>query len=463
MDDVRFLGIGGLLARYSAGTLSPVDVVEAHLEAIERLNPRLNAYVRVTTDLARSQALAASRALRSGHAAGPLVGIPVGLKDLYDVAGVPTTAGSRIPRAESATSDCLVAERLRFDGAVFLGKHHLHEWALGVTSINPHFGPCRNPWDPERVPGGSSGGSGAALAAGLCAGAFGSDTGGSVRIPSSLCGVTGLKPTLGRISLRGVVPLSWHLDHAGPMARSAIDVALLLRAVDVYDPLDPTSVDGPRADPTAGLDSDVRGLRVLAPEGFFFDTADGEVAEAVVGALKVLERAGARIERAALPGIEELSALNGTLVVADAAASHREPLRDHLDEFGADVLARMRRGEAATAIEYSLARYAGVRWRRQLELLLEGSAVLVVPATPIVAPRIDTTDSAAIAPTLTAFTGAFNLTGLPALSVPCGFSRGGLPIGLQIVSRGWADGLVLAVGAAYQRLTDWHLRRPPLA
>lgn len=460
MNHLANLTIREASASFRAGTLSPTDLTESLLDAIARRNPQLMAYLRVTSDMARSQARAATSALGSGARPGLLVGIPLGLKDLYDVAGVPTTAGSPIPNGEPASADSAVAAQLRAEGAVFLGKHHLHEWALGVTTNNPHFGPCRNPWDQSRVPGGSSGGSGAALAAGLCLGAFGSDTGGSIRVPASLCGVVGLKPTAGRVSLRGVIPLSWSLDHAGPMARTVEDAALLLKAVDAHDPLDPASVDAPREDPTARLQAGVGGLRILVPERHFFESSESEVADAVLAALLALERAGARLERVALPGVESLAAANATIILADAATYHADHLRDRPGDIGEDVLARLRNGQSTEATAYARARRTGVEWRRRFETLLDDRSVLATPTTPITAPPIEGTEAVSAAARLTSLTGPFNLTGLPALSVPCGFAGDGLPVGLQLVGRPWADGLVLQVGAAYQQVTEWHLYRP---
>lgn len=461
-NDNLYLGISEAAARFRDGTLSPRDLADQMLDAIDGLNPWLNAYLTVTPELARAQADAAGEAIRAGRASGALLGIPVGLKDLYDVAGVPTTAGSPIPSRTPAAADCPVAASLHSAGTVLLGKHHMHEWALGVTTNSAHFGPCLNPWDVTRVPGGSSGGSGAALAAGLCLGAFGSDTGGSIRIPASLCGIVGLKPTHGRLSLRGVVPLSWSLDHVGPMARRVEDVALLLQAVDAFDPQDPTSVDGPRKNPTAGLGAGVRDVRVLVPENYFLDSADLEVADAVSAAVGVLEREGARVERVRLPGVDELAKSNASIIRVEASTYHARDIRERPSDFGLDVLARMRQGEATPATDYALARRVGVVWRRRFESLLDGRTVLLTPTTPTTAPKIEGTDAVAAASRLTSFTGPFNLTGLPALSLPCGFSSDKLPIGLQVVGRPWAEDLVLRVGAAYERATEWHRQRPPI-
>ncbi len=462
MVDVAYLTIAEAADRFRAGSLSPIELAEAQLDRIGRLNPRLNVYLHVSADLARSQARDAAARLKAGDDSDPLLGIPIGLKDLYDVAGQVTTAGSPIRADAVAAEDCAVAASLRAAGAVFLGKHNMHEWAFGVTTNNPHFGAAHNPWNTERVPGGSSGGTGAALAAGLCFGGFGSDTGGSIRIPASVCGIVGLKPTTGRVSLRGVVPLSWSLDHAGPMARSVADVALLLKAVDRYDPLDPACLDLPREDPTSRLSLGARGIRLLVPEGYFFDEAIPEVADLVMAGVRALERAGARVEPVSLPGAEALNPANAELIRCDSAAYHAEDLRLRADQLGADVLKRLRENEQIPGTGYALDRRLGVVWRRKLEALLGEDGLLVVPTTPIPAPPIEGVDPITAARNLTSFTGPFNLTGLPALSVPAGFTSGGLPVGLQLVGRQWSEALCLQVGNAYERATEWHLRHPDL-
>ncbi len=454
-------------AAFRRGELSSLALTEQTLAAIEELNPRLNAYLTVLADSARAEARAADAAFRRGEDRGPLQGIPIALKDLFDVAGVRTTAGSIILSDNVPLADSAVTARLRAGGAVLLGKLHLHEWATGVTSINPHFGPCRNPWDPARIPGGSSGGSAVALAAGLCLGSFGSDTGGSIRIPAALCGVVGLKPTRGRVSLRGVVPLSWSLDHAGPLARRVRDAAILLSAVAGYDPEDPTSIDWPVDDygsaGAGGRERDLVGLRVLVPDDYFFETGDPEVVGLATEATRVLARLGARVEHVRLPGVERLSGFNSTMNLSDAATYHAEHLRDRPDDIGADVLARYRIGQSKSATDYAEARQQQRIWRRRLERLLEGRTVLATPATPVAALPIEDSEALEAARRLTSFTGPFNLTGLPAISVPCGFTADGLPAGLQLVGRPWAEGLVLEAAEAYETATEWHLAQPRVA
>lgn len=460
--DLTTLTIPAAAEAFRRREYTPLELTEVLLTAIERLNPDLNAYLTITADSARSEAQRATEALARGQDRGPLHGIPLALKDLFDVAGVRTTAGSKILADHIATADAAVTEKLRAAGAVFLGKLHLHEWALGVTNINPHFGPCRNPWCRDRIPGGSSGGAGAALAAGLCLGAFGSDTGGSIRIPAALCGVVGLKPTYGRISLRGVIPLSWSLDHAGPMARTVRDVALLLQATAGYDPADPVSADVPVDDYLASLDSGLAGVRLLVPQNFFFATSAAEVVRLVEAALGELERLGGRLEAVNLPGIEELSAISGGMNITDAATYHADHLQQRPEEIGADVLARLRQGAEKTGREYALARQQQREWRRRLELLLAGETLLVTPTTPIPAPPIVGLDALAAARQLTRFTAPFNFTGLPALSLPCGFTAEGLPVGLQIVGRPWAEALVLRAAQACETAFYPQRRRPPV-
>jgi aspartyl-tRNA(Asn)/glutamyl-tRNA(Gln) amidotransferase subunit A len=449
-------------AAFRRGEFSPVELTESMLAAIARHNPLLNAYLAVTAESARAEARVAADALAHGDDRGPLHGIPLALKDLFDVAGVLTTAGSPILADNIAQADSAVTERLHAAGAVLLGKTHMHEWALGVTSINPHFGPCRNPWHTGYIPGGSSGGSAVAVAAGLCLGAFGSDTGGSIRIPAALCGVVGLKPTRGRVSLRGVVPLSWSLDHVGPLAGTVEDAAILLQAVAGYDPADPTSADAPVDDYVSGLGRDMRGVPILVPAHFIFERSDPEVAGLVQAALDTLAALGCRLVPVELSGIEEVGPGSTSMNVSDAAAYHAAHLAERADEIGADVLARLRGGAAKTGPDYARARQLQRIWRRKLEMVLPPGGLLATPATAIPAFPIDGTDSAAIAGKLTAFTAPFNLTGLPAISVPCGFTSSGLPVGLQLIGRPWAEAGVLAAAYAYEQATTWHMRRPPI-
>lgn len=451
-----------LIAR---GQISPVELTEAHLQRIAWLDQRLVSFITVTAELAMEQARAAEAEIRRGVERGPLHGIPLGIKDLFDTAGVRTTAGSKQLTQNIPAEDSAVVARLKDAGAITLGKLNMHEWAMSVTTINPHWGTCRNPWDLERIAGGSSGGSGAALAAELCPGALGSDTGGSIRVPASFCGVVGLKPTFGRVSTRGVLPLSWNLDHAGPMARRVQDVALLLQLIAGYDPADPYSIDVPAGDYT-NLRSGVRGWRVaLALDGFFSPSKqpDPEVIAAVRAAAQVFEQLGAQVTEITLDGAQAATRAALNLIVTDAAAYHAERLAQQPDDFGADVLDSLQRGAKLSGPEYAHARRIQTTFRRHIELLFDDYDILLTPTTPVAAPPVDESEaSQSRRPMLVSYTAPFNLAGAPALSLPCGFTADNLPIGLQIVARPWAEATVLRAGYAYEQATDWHQRQPSL-
>ena len=440
--------------------ISPVELTRAHLERIQALDPRLNCFITLAPEAALEAARRAEAALLQGQDLPPLLGAPLALKDLFETCGLRTTAGTTFFDDWAPEQDAAVVEKLRLAGAVILGKLNMHEIALGVTNVNPHYGPCRNPWDPERVSGGSSGGSAAALAARLCLGALGTDTGGSIRIPASLCGVVGLKPTYGRVSLRGVVPLSWNLDHAGPMARSAGDAALLYQVIAGYDPLDPASVERPvEPVPQAGS---LRGLRVALAGGAFFSRAGEEVLEAVGAAARLFEDLGARVETVELDEAREAARANGLMTPADAAAFHRRRLEQEPQGFGEDVLRRLQAGAAFSSGEYSLARRTQAEFRRRMERFFSEYDLLLTPATPIAAPPIQGPDAVEQARLLTRFTAPFNLSGLPALSLPCGFTAAGLPLGLQMVAAPWQEARLLAAAQAYEQAAGWSGRFPDL-
>lgn len=443
------------------GELSPVALTEAILDRIAQLNPTLNAYLAVAAETARQEAREADRLLRDGRADQfPLLGAPLALKDLFDVQGLPTTAGSIIRANALATEDSTVASRLRQRGALLLGKLNMHEWGLGVTTVNPHFGPTRNPWDVERIPGGSSGGPAAAVAAGLCLGSVGSDTGGSIRIPAALCGIVGLKPTYGRISLRGAIPLSWSLDHAGPMTRTVRDAALMLQGLAGYDPGDPACANVP-VDDYLDLEQGVRGLRVGAPRDYFFDDLDTEVETAVRGAIDHLARLGMDVREVRLPETEAARAASVTVLLCDAFAYHRDHLRERPQDFGADVRTRLQEAVAISGSDYALARRAQVEWQRRLERLFDEVDILATPTTPIPAPRIDQVEAVSASFNLARLTRPLNLAGVPALSLPCGFTQSGLPIGLQLVGRAWSEATLLRAAYAYEQATPWHTMHPP--
>ncbi|HEX9618059.1 MAG TPA: amidase [Anaerolineales bacterium] len=447
----------GLVARRE---ITPVDLTQAHLDRIAALDERLNCVITLTAEAALESARQAEQAIQRGEYLGELHGIPLALKDLYETAGVRTTAGSKFFADYIPLEDGACVERLAAAGAVILGKFNMHEIALGVTNTNPHFGACHNPWQLDRISGGSSGGCGAALAAELCLGALGSDTGGSIRIPASLCGIVGLKPTFGRASLRGVVPLSWNLDHPGPMARRARDAAVLLQAIAGYDPGDPWSADVPVADYLAELLGGVHGWRIALASDEFFTWAEDEVLAAVREAGQVFAALGAQVQETPFLNGRDAARANGLMVTSDAAAFHQERLESRPEDFGADVLQRLRSGAAFTSSEYIQARRTQTVLRREFERFFERFDLLLTPATPVAAPPIEGPDAVEQARTLTRFTSPFNLTGLPALSLPCGFTEGGLPVGLQIVGPPWSEAAVLRAAHAFEQATDWHLRKP---
>jgi aspartyl-tRNA(Asn)/glutamyl-tRNA(Gln) amidotransferase subunit A len=465
--DLANLSITRAARALRAKEVSPLELTEAYLRRIEQLNPRVNAYVTVTAERARADAQRATDELAAGKSRGPLHGIPVAHKDLYETAGIRTTGGSKIHGNYVPKADCTVVRKLREAGTVLLGKLNTHEYAYGVTTNNPHTGATHNPWDLARIPAGSSGGSGAAIAAGLATATTGTDTGGSIRMPASLCGVVGLKPSYGRVSKQGVLPLSYAFDHAGPITRTVEDAALMLNAIAGYDPADATTVRTAVTDATAQLGAGVRGLRVGVPRAWFFEHADDEVLAAVERALGELARLGAEVRDVPMPGVgEAVGGLFG-FVLAEAQEIHAASLRDRPQDFGADLQALLgsKSPEAGSLM-------TGLRARDALTVTmrsaLESVDVLVTPTTPITAPRIGddvvriggAEESVLVA--MIRCTAPFNATHLPALSLPCGFTRAGLPIGLQIAGRPLDEATVLQVGHAYEQATEWHRREPPI-
>lgn len=444
-----------------AKQISPLELTQICLQRIEAIDPQIDAFITVTAESALAEARLATEEITRGEYRGALHGIPLAIKDLFDVRGVATTAGSPLLKGHVAQDDAYVTGRLRQAGAIFLGKLNMHEWALGVTGVNPHFGPSRNPWNTAYITGGSSGGSGAALAAGLCYGSLGSDTGGSIRIPSSLCGVVGLKPTYGRVSVRGVIPLSWSLDHAGPMGRSVGDVEALFNVINVYDSSDPYSIRNPEFGmrtakrPAGDTNSEFQiphsELRIGVPDDYFFSDLHPETEAAYRTAIKTLGETGIELRGVSLPGFEVAEKASAKILLAEAAAYHREHIEQHADQIGPDVLTRFHWGLEVTGVEYALARRTQVEWRHQLTQLFESIDALALPATPFPATPIDESDPVNLAKgNLTRFTRMFNLTGNPALVLPCGRTQNGLPIGLQIVGPHWQEDKIILIARSYE-------------
>ena len=457
--DTASLTLTQARAALAQGDFSPQSLSEACLRQIERLNPTINAFI---TIIRPERSRKAAQSTSSPKGKGILAGLPLAVKDLYETAGIRTTVGTKFFANYVPNEDAVTVKRLKEAGAVILGKTNTHEIALGVTNVNAAFGNCHNPWDTTRITGGSSGGSAAAVASGMVLAALGTDTGGSIRIPASLCGVVGLKPTYGRISLRGIIPLSWNLDHAGPLTKSARDAALLLQVLAGYDEEDPASADVPVDDYLTDIDEGVQGWRIAMAVGDYIEASDPDVLAAVRAAAEVFRRLGAQVEEVELPWLRDAALANTVITQADGAAYHRERLNEHPDWFGADVRQRLETGAAYTSGEYALARRKQAEVRRRGELFFQNHDALLLPSTPISAPLIEGSDALEQARRLTRFTAPFNASGLPALSMPCGFTSSGMPIGLQIVGAHWAEAKVLRAAQAYESSEHikayWHER-----
>lgn len=459
MDTTAPLTLSAALDALHGQKTTAQDLAEACFRQIERLNPKLNAFITVID--VRS-ALDAQLPAGVHPLTSALRGIPIAVKDLFDTAGICTTSGSLFFSDHIPDADAFVVEKLKQAGAILLGKTNTHEIALGVTGNNPHYGTARNPWDTSRIPGGSSSGSAIAVATGMALGALGTDTGGSIRIPASLCGVVGLKPTYGRVSLRGVFPLSWNLDHVGPLTRCVKDAALMLQVISTYDPIDPTSIKMLTGDYLGHLVDDMEGRKIAMGVGDYIENVDPEVMSAVRATRKVFEAMGCRVHDVDVSWMREAALANRTMTQADGAAVHRDRLKEHPEMFGEDVRRRLEEGAKTTSTDYILARRTQIEVRKRCEQFFESHDILITPTTPIAAPTIEGNDAVEQAGRLTRFTAPFNLAGLPALSVPCGFTREGLPIGMQIVSRAWSEAKVLNAGYAYEQVTEWHRQQPQI-
>lgn len=439
--------------------VSPVELTQACLARIERLNPKLNAFITVTAEAALAEAHAAEAEIQRGQWRGPLHGIPIALKDLFDTAGVRTTAASALFKDRIPTQDAEIVRRLKAAGAVLLGKLNMHEFAYGGSSVISYFGPVRNPWALDHIAGGSSAGSAAAMAAELCYGSVGSDTGGSVRQPSAYCGTVGLKPTYGRVSTRGVIPLSWLYDHVGPMTRTVVDAALMLQVLAGYDPEDTNSLDIPVPDYSAAF-RDVKGIRIGIPRKFFYEGLDPEIESAMNATLSIT----AKLRQSDI----EMPASNDTTILrAEAYAYHYENIRKSPELYQPETLRRIRSAEDLNMITYVQARRQVDQFRRAILKTFETVDVLITPTTPvppfIIAELLADVDNLRAREILSLRnTRPFNILGLPTISIPCGFTKAGLPIGMQISGRPGGEEDVLRVAHVYEQSTDWHKRRPSL-
>ena len=462
--ELHYLSIAEAARLLRRKTISPVELVQAVVNRIEEVDGRLKTYVILLTKEALTAARRAEKDIRQGRHIGPLHGIPIAIKDLYDTAGITTASGSKIRSKYVPKSDSTVVRKLREAGAIVLGKVTTHEFAFGFDAP-----PTRNPWNLNCTPSGSSGGSGSALAAGLCLGATGSDTGGSIRAPAGVNGVAGIKPTYGRVSKHGVAVLSWSLDHAGPMARTTEDVALMLRAMSGYDPSDPTTRDIPVPNYAKALTGDLKGLKIGVPQNYFFNDIQPAVGAAITAAIATLKKLGGKIVEVKLEHFNnDILPSFFSIVMPEAATYHQRTFRDHGAEYGADVRELLETGQLYLATTYIAAQRNRSAIKASLAAALDKIDVIVTPTLPVTAPQVGQEvyqwkdRQEPIFSAFARFLCPFNLAGLPATSVPCGFSEEQMPIGLQIAGKPFDEATVLKVADAFDKATDWNQKHPKL-
>jgi aspartyl-tRNA(Asn)/glutamyl-tRNA(Gln) amidotransferase subunit A len=449
--------------------LSSREVTQSCLDRIAQWQPRLNAFMAIEADSALADADAADSALAKGARRGVLHGVPLAHKDMYYEAGKIVTCGSRIRRDFVATTTSTALQRLKDAGTIRLGSLQMSEFAYGPTGHNSHYGPVRNPFGPDHITGGSSSGSGAAVAARLTFAALGSDTGGSIRMPAHFCGVTGLKTTVGRVSRAGAMPLSQSLDTVGPLARSAEDCALLLGLMAGADPADPTTVSGSLPDFLGATTGSLKGLRIGVPAAFYVDDLDVEVARVLDETMAVFKREGATVVQIELPDQRQLTAACQLVLAVEATAFHKRWMIERPGDYGPQVLMRLENGLAIPGVSYLEA----MRWRgpalSAYLAAIAGLDAMIAPVAPVAAPTIaesdvgNAPDAEAVIQRLTRFTRPINYLGLPSLAIPCGFTKIGLPVGMQLIGRPFDEAMLLRIGAAFQRTTDFHERMPQIA
>ncbi|HBT40317.1 MAG: Amidase [Thermotoga sp. 50_1627] len=436
-----------LMKLYAQRRIRPQEVIEECFRKIEETK-HLGAFISLDYDGAMRTAQMLEKSFTKELP--PLYGVPIAVKDLIDVAGLRTTAGSLFFKDNVAKEDAFVIQQLKKAGAIIVGKTNLHEIALGVTNNNPHFGPCRNPHDPARISGGSSGGSAVSVATNAVLAALGTDTGGSIRIPSALCGVVGLKPTYGRVSVRGVMPLSWHLDHVGPIANCVEDAWIVLKSISRYNAQDPFSQKAPLREPD--FEKFPKGIRILKVTGNFVSKADERILKIMDEACEVLEQLGALIEEKPLEWLKDAAAANGLITQTEAAAFHRERLKQHPEMFSDDVRQRLMEGASTSGVDYAQARKIQTMTKHNFKQLFSQYDLLMLPTVPIVAPPIEGENAVEMARRLTRFTAEFNISHLPAISIPFG-RVDGLPVGVQFVTKWWREDLLVQVAHAFERST----------
>jgi len=463
------LRIAELAGKLETREISPVEVVEDCISRIDQINPKLNAFVTVTADSARHDAKIAEAEIRAGKYRGPLHGIPVGIKDIIDTSNIRTTYGSSIFRNHLPAKDATVVSRLKDAGAIIIGKTNTHEFAFGVTTNNVHYGPTRNPWDPDRIPGGSSGGSAVAVAASLCSAALGTDTGGSVRIPSAFCGTVGLKPTYGRISTSGVYPLATGLDHVGTIASSVMDNAIMLQALAGYDESDPRSLMLPVPNFSWEDEEPIEGVTVATCPNLIPDVIDAQILSAYKLAIRKVESLGAEILERDLKAAEFIQRASTRLLLAEAAAQHSELLMKHSEEYDPKLILRFKMGQNVTTAEYIQALRQSELVGRSIELLFKDADILLTPSTQILPPRIGEETVTVGSEQLDTNTGCHrfarlaNITGIPALALPYGYSTEGIPLSIQLMApRLYEDKLLKMANAIEKDTPELRNRKPPL-
>jgi aspartyl-tRNA(Asn)/glutamyl-tRNA(Gln) amidotransferase subunit A len=456
-EELLAFDVAALGEKIRSRQISPVELTEAYLGRIEATDAHLRAYITVTAERARTAAKVAEKEIAGDGWRGPLHGIPVALKDLCYTKGILTTGGSKIFAEFVPDFDCTIWARLEQAGAVLLGKLNLHEFAGGATTTNPHFGTCRNPYNLERVPGGSSGGSAAAIVARSAAATIGTDTGGSIRIPAAFCGCVGMKQTWSRASRYGVMPLADSLDHAGPITRSVRDAALMLQVIAGHDPDDPTSSREPVPDFSSAIGRSLKGTTVGVIKQLL-EGRNGEVSPLFEAALRTLRDLGAAVEEISIPSIEQAPAIATTIMFAEAAEFHEDWIRTRPQDYGPDVRRTLEAGMLTPAMYYVRAQRARAVVLAEALAALEDRIALIAPAAAIAAPRIDVSGRALSASgepvnmvsAVLRFTAPFNITGQPALALPIGLSSEGLPLSMQIIGRPFDEVSVFQVAAAYE-------------
>ena len=463
-DDLHYLTIHEASKLIESRELSPVELTRAFLDRIEALDSTLNAYITVLPDAAMAQARDAEAEIERGGYRGPLHGIPIALKDLYDTAGVLTTASSRVFADRVPEEDSTATAQLKSAGAILLGKLAMHEFALTGPDPTCGFPIAKNPWNIEYHPGGSSSGSGTAIAAGLCMGTLGSCTGGSIRGPASHCSIVGLKPTYSRVSRYGVIPMSWTLDHVGPMTWNVEDTTIMLQAIAGYDPKDPTSSQESVPDYSEALVEDIQGLRVGVPRHFFFSDNPSINPETLVlaeEALKTLEGLGARIEEVTIPSLEHVGAAYMPIAMSEGFAYHERNLKERLGDYGEMVRDRFLAGGLFTSADYVQGQRVRSVVKREFAEALESVDVIASPTSARPSGKFAEVDLRQVA-RAPSFTNPYNMTGLPAISVPCGFNSEGMPVGFQIAGRPFDESIVLRAAYTYQQAVGLFQQRPPI-